>query len=50
MIRVIGTVTVGFNVYLSGPIMFDVEMVNMTPLYVRCSKLILLETQGLQME
>ena len=50
MIGVIGTVTVGFNVYLSGPIMFDVEMVNMTPLYVRCSKLILLETEGLQME
>ena len=30
--------------------MFDVEMVNMTPLYVCGSKLILLETEGLQME
>ena len=50
MIGVIGTVTVSFNVYLSGPIMFDVEMVDMTPLYVCGSKLILLETEGLQME
>ena len=29
--------------------MFDVEMVNMAPPYVCCSKLILLETEGLQM-
>ena len=50
MIGVIGTVAVSFNFYQSGPTVFDVEMVNMTPLYVRGSKLILLETERLQMD
>ena len=50
MIGVIGTVAVSFNFDRSGPIMFDVEMVNMTPFYVCCPKLILLETEGLQMD
>ena len=50
MIGVIGTVAICFNFYCPGPIMFDVEMVDMTPPYVCGSKRILLETERLQMD